>query len=159
MSETAPAKPTGKRHVVAQIVLTREGAVKLVNAFMQLAGALKKAGILKDPHAAWIERGRARGAPSPRRPTTGAHQRQAGVASYDSLEQQMASLLRRPDRNFEIHRRSTRRCSNCELGLIPASPGNTINTAIVRTRYFCGWPRRCQADRMTATKSVLAGLE
>jgi hypothetical protein len=47
----APAKPTGKRHVVARIVLTPEGAVELFNACMQMAGAFKQAGILKETPA------------------------------------------------------------------------------------------------------------
>ncbi|HZN28841.1 MAG TPA: hypothetical protein VFB88_05725, partial [Xanthobacteraceae bacterium] len=45
------AKPTGKRHVVARIVLTPEGAVELFNACMQMAGAFKQAGILKETAA------------------------------------------------------------------------------------------------------------
>ena len=40
-----PAKPTGKRHVVARIVLTPRGAVELLNACNQIAGAFKQAGI------------------------------------------------------------------------------------------------------------------
>ena len=43
-----PAKPIGKRHVVARIVLTPEGAVELFNACMQMAGAFKQAGLLKE---------------------------------------------------------------------------------------------------------------
>jgi hypothetical protein len=46
-----PAKPTGKRHVVARIVLTPEGAVELLNACTQMAGAFKQAGLLKEAAA------------------------------------------------------------------------------------------------------------
>ena len=46
-----PAKPIGKRHVVARIVLTPEGAVELFNACMQMAGAFKQAGLLKESPA------------------------------------------------------------------------------------------------------------
>jgi hypothetical protein len=46
-----PAKPVGKRHVVARIVLTPEGAVELFNACMQMAGAFKQAGLLKESPA------------------------------------------------------------------------------------------------------------
>src|SRR5262245_16081838 len=64
-----PAKPTGKRHVVARIVLTREGAVELVNACMQLADAFKKAGIRKESRAPSGSSGDAREArPAPAEP-------------------------------------------------------------------------------------------
>src|SRR5262245_17170774 len=43
-----PTKPTGKRHVVARIVLTPRGAVELLNTCNQIAGAFKQAGILKE---------------------------------------------------------------------------------------------------------------
>jgi hypothetical protein len=43
--------PPAKRHVVARIVLTPEGAVELFNACMQMAGAFKQAGLLKESPA------------------------------------------------------------------------------------------------------------
>src|SRR5262245_29472942 len=46
-----PAKPTGKRHVVARIVLTPRGAIELLNACQQVAVAFKQAGILKEAPA------------------------------------------------------------------------------------------------------------
>jgi hypothetical protein len=84
-----PAKPTGKRHVVARIVLTPEGAVELFNACIQMAGAFKQAGILKSPPA---------GAPTEARPERTDAKPAAGRSPYDSLEQGMASLLGRPDK-------------------------------------------------------------
>jgi hypothetical protein len=74
-----PAKPTGKRHVVARMVLTPEGAVELFNACMQMGGAFKQAGILKE-------------VPSPTAEPT------AGKSPYDNFEREMASLLGRPDK-------------------------------------------------------------
>jgi hypothetical protein len=74
-----PAKPTGKRHVVARIVLTPRGAVELLNACNQIAGAFKQAGILKE---------------IPAQTTKPA----AGKSPYDNLEREVASLLGRPDK-------------------------------------------------------------
>ena len=74
-----PAKPTGKRHVVARIVLTPRGAVELLNACNQIAGAFKQAGILKEVPAPTAE------------PT-------AGKSPYDNFEREMASWLGRPDK-------------------------------------------------------------
>ena len=42
------AAPTGQRHVVSRIVLTTEGAIQLMNAAQQIAGALKQAGVIKE---------------------------------------------------------------------------------------------------------------
>ena len=95
-----PAKPTGKRHVVARIVLTREGAAELVNACMQMAGAFKKAGILKEPPAPSGSSGDAREAPPARAEPPPERTNAKPASPYDSLEQQMASLLRRPDKKL-----------------------------------------------------------
>jgi hypothetical protein len=73
-----PAKPTGRRHVVARIVLTPGGAIELFNACMQIAGQFKQAGILKENPARPYRTGapkrrarfvpnRSRGAPNPSR--------------------------------------------------------------------------------------------
>ena len=90
-----PAKPTGRRHVVARIVLTPGGAVELLNACMQLAGQFKQAGILKENPAPPASNGDAKEA----RPVRAEPGRTDPLpTSLDSLEQQMASLLRRSDK-------------------------------------------------------------
>ena len=69
-----PAKPTGKRHVVARMVLTPEGAVELFNACMQMGGAFKQAGILKEtpaPRASGEDAPKAHEAPRPPVPSRG----------------------------------------------------------------------------------------
>ena len=93
-----PAKPTGRRHVVARIVLTPGGAIELFNACMQMAGQFKQAGILKEtptpPASGGVvrESTSARAEPGPERSTN------TQPTSLESLEQQMASLLRRSDK-------------------------------------------------------------
>jgi hypothetical protein len=90
-----PAKPTGRRHVVARIVLTPGGAVELFNACRQLAGQFKQAGILKENPAPPASNGDAKEA----RPVRAEPGRTDPLpTSLDSLEQQMASLLRRSDK-------------------------------------------------------------
>jgi hypothetical protein len=96
-----PAKPTGKRHVVARIVLTPEGAVELLNACSQMAGRFKQAGILKEtsaPPASGSDAREARPARAQPRTERTDGKPAAGRAPYDSLEQEMASLLGRPDK-------------------------------------------------------------
>jgi hypothetical protein len=44
----AQGTPSGRRHTVARIALTTEGAVQLLNAAQQITAALKQAGILKE---------------------------------------------------------------------------------------------------------------
>jgi len=44
-------KATGKRHVVARMVLTPEAAVEMFNVCSQIVGALKNAGVVKETHA------------------------------------------------------------------------------------------------------------
>ena len=78
-AKPSPDKPTGKRHVVARIVLTPRGTVELLNACNQIAGAFRQAGILKEVPA----------------PTA---KPAAGKSPYDNLEREMASLLGRPDK-------------------------------------------------------------
>ena len=90
-----PAKPTGKRHVVARIVLTPRGAVELLNACNQIAGAFKQAGILKEAPAPPASGGEARTAAIPARAP---ERTNSQPTSFESLEQQMASLLRRSDK-------------------------------------------------------------
>ena len=90
-----PAKPTGRRHVVARIVLTPGGAVELFNACRQLAGQFKQAGILKENPAPPASNGDAKEA----RPVRAEPGRTDPLpTSLDSLEQQMASLLRGSDK-------------------------------------------------------------
>jgi len=93
-----PAKPTGRRHVVARIVLTPGGAIELFNACIQIAGQFKQAGILKENPAPPASTGRAQRA----RPVQAEPPELAGTdgqpTALDSLEQQMASLLRRSDK-------------------------------------------------------------
>ena len=90
-----PAKPTGRRHVVARIVLTPGGAVELFNACMQMAGQFKQAGILKETSAPTASNGDAKEA----RPVRAEPGRTDPLpTSLDSLEQQMASLLRGSDK-------------------------------------------------------------
>jgi hypothetical protein len=90
-----PAKPTGRRHVVARIVLTPGGAVELFNACRQLAGQFKQAGILKENPAPPASNGDAKEA----RPVRAEPGRTDPLpTSLDSLEQQMASLLRRSEK-------------------------------------------------------------
>jgi hypothetical protein len=100
-AKSSPAKPTGRRHVVARIVLTPGGAVELLNACMQMAGQFKQAGILKETSAPPASGGDAREArptsAEPRPERTDAKPA-AGKSPYDSLEQEMASLLGRPDK-------------------------------------------------------------
>jgi hypothetical protein len=91
-----PAKPTGRRHVVARIVLTPGGAIELINACMQLAGQFKQAGILKETPAPSASGGEATSAPAEQRP----ERINAQPTSLESLEQQMASLLRRSDKKL-----------------------------------------------------------
>jgi hypothetical protein len=84
-----PAKPTGKRHVVARIVLTPRGAVELLNACNQIAGAFKQAGILKETPATPASGGdgrEARPARSEPRPERTDAQPAAGKSPYDSLD-------------------------------------------------------------------------
>jgi hypothetical protein len=89
------AKPTGRRHVVARIVLTPEGAVELFNTCRQLAGQFKQAGILKESPALPASNGDAKEA----RPVRAEPGRSDPLpTSLDSLEQQMASLLRGSDK-------------------------------------------------------------
>jgi hypothetical protein len=90
-----PAKPTGRRHVVARIVLTPGGAVELFNACTQIAGQFKQAGILKENPAPPASNGDAKEA----RPVRAEPGRTDPLpTSLDSLEQQMASLLRGSDK-------------------------------------------------------------
>ena len=90
-----PAKPTGRRHVVARIVLTPGDAVELFNACRQLAGQFKQAGILKENPAPPASNGDAKEA----RPVRAEPGRTDPLpTSLDSLEQQMASLLRGSDK-------------------------------------------------------------
>jgi hypothetical protein len=100
-AKPAPAKPTGRRHVVARIVLTPGGAVELFNACMQMAGAFKQAGILKEtpaPPASGGDASEARSARAePRQERTEAKPA-AGKSPYASLEQDLASLLGRFDK-------------------------------------------------------------
>jgi hypothetical protein len=103
-----PAKPTGKRHVVARMVLTPEGAVELFNACMQMGGAFKQAGILKEtpaPRASGEDAPKAHEAPTATRaeprPEHADAKPAAGKSPYDSLqsiEQEMAGLLGRHDK-------------------------------------------------------------
>jgi hypothetical protein len=44
-------KPTGKRYVMARMVLTPEAAVELFNVCQQIVGALKNAGVVKEQPA------------------------------------------------------------------------------------------------------------
>jgi hypothetical protein len=100
-AKSPPDKPTGKRHVVARIVLTPRGAVELLNACNQIAGAFKQAGILKEAPAppASLGNGREARPPSiaPRSERTDAKPA-AGKSPYASLEQDLASLLSRTDK-------------------------------------------------------------
>ena len=89
-----PAKPTGRRHVVARIVLTPGGAVELFNACRQLAGQFKQAGILKENPAPPASNGDTKEA----RPVRAEPRTDPLPTSLDSLEQQMASLLRGSDK-------------------------------------------------------------
>ena len=90
-----PAKPTGRRHVVARIVLTPGGAVELFNACRQLADQFKQAGILKESPTPPASNGDAKEA----RPVRAELGRTDPLpTSLDSLEQQMASLLRGSDK-------------------------------------------------------------
>ena len=93
-----PDKPTGKRHVVARIVLTPRGAVELLNACNQIAGAFKQAGILKEAPAPPASGGEARTAATPARAEPRPERTNSQPTSFESLEQQMASLLRRSDK-------------------------------------------------------------
>jgi hypothetical protein len=96
-----PAKPTGRRHVVARIVLTPGGAVELCNACMQLAGRFKQAGILKEtsaPPASGSDAREARPALVEPRPERTDGKPAAGKSPYASLEQDLASLLGRRDK-------------------------------------------------------------
>ena len=95
-----PAKPTGKRHVVARIVLTPRGAVELLNACNQIAGAFKQAGILKEAPAPPASGGEARTAATPARAEPRPERTNSQPTSFESLEQQMASLLRRSDKKL-----------------------------------------------------------
>ena len=92
-----PAKPTGRRHVVARIVLTPGGAVELFNACRQLADQFKQAGILKESPAPPASNGGAKEArPVRAEPQPG--RTDPLPTSLDSLEQQMARLLRGSDK-------------------------------------------------------------
>jgi hypothetical protein len=91
-----PAKPTGRRHVVARIVLTPGGAVELLNACSQLAGQFKQAGILKENPAPASNGGAKEARPVRAEPEPGRADPQP--MSLDSLEQQMAILLRRSEK-------------------------------------------------------------
>jgi hypothetical protein len=93
-----PATPTGKRHVVARIVLTPRGAVELLNACMQIAGAFKQAGILKETPAPPASGGDGREARPATRPERTDAQPAAGKSPYDSFELELASLLGRPEK-------------------------------------------------------------
>ena len=77
-----PAKPTGRRHVVARIVLTPGGAIELFNACMQMAGQFKQAGILKETPTPPASGGEVREVDlGPRRAAAGAqHQHPADIA-------------------------------------------------------------------------------
>ena len=46
-SATAQKKPTGKRHVVARLVLDTEGAVELVNQCMKFVAVMEQRGLIK----------------------------------------------------------------------------------------------------------------
>jgi hypothetical protein len=71
---------------------------------MQLAGQFKQAGILKETPAPSASGGEATSAPAEQRP----ERINAQPTSLESLEQQMASLLRRSEKN-------------CDWSLIPGS--------------------------------------
>jgi hypothetical protein len=78
-------------------VLTPGGAVELFNACMQLAGVFKQAGILKENLAPPASNGGAKEArPVRTEPEPG--RTNPEPTSLDSLEHQMASLLRRSDK-------------------------------------------------------------
>jgi len=86
-----PAKPIGKRHVVARIVLTPRGAVELLNACQQVAGAFKQAGILKEAFAPTAN------APEKKEIAAPTAKPTDGKSPIDNLEREVASLLR-PDK-------------------------------------------------------------
>ena len=88
LDEPKPAsgKPTGKRHVVARIVLTPNGAVELLNACNQIAGAFKKVGILKETPAPT--------APEKKESPASTAKPADGKSPLASLEREMANLLR-----------------------------------------------------------------
>ena len=93
-----PAKPTGRRHVVARIVLTPGGAIELFNACTQMAGQFKQAGILKETPTPPAAGGEARELTSARAEPGLERNTNTQPTSLESLEQQMASLLRRSDK-------------------------------------------------------------
>jgi hypothetical protein len=86
-----PAKPTGRRHV------TPGGAIELFNACMQMAGQFKQAGILKETPTPPASGGEVRESTSARAEPRPERSTNTQPTSLESLEQQMASLLRRSD--------------------------------------------------------------
>ena len=95
-AKAPPAKPTGKRHVVARIVLTPRGAVELLSACNQIAAAFKQAEILKETP----------GPPAPEKKEIPASTAKPtdGKSPIDNLEREVASLLR-PDKKPSDDRR------------------------------------------------------